>query len=64
VGLWHIDTLDFGNVQDFQSASAWITVFGFLLDGRLLSSRTGSRATAPTCVIGFCRHFFTSFRKK
>ena len=64
MGLWHIDTLDFGNVQHFQSASARIAVLGFLLDGRLFSSRTGSRAPAPACVIGFCRHFLTPFLEK
>src|SRR5699024_10844389 len=64
MGLWHIDTLDFGNVQYFQLSSARIAVLGFLLDGRLFSSRTGSRAAAPACVIGFCRHFLTPFLEK
>ena len=64
MGLWHIDTLDFGNIQHFQSASARIAVLGFLLDGSLFSSRTRSRAAAPACVIGFCRHFLTPFLEK
>ena len=64
MGLWHIDTLDFGNVQHFQSASARIAVLGFLPDSGFLPSRTGSRAAAPACVIGFCRHFFTPFLEK
>ena len=53
MGLWHIDTLDFGNVQHFQSASARIAVLGFLLDSRLFSSRTGSRAAAPPVLLDF-----------
>ena len=64
MGLWHIDTLDFGNVQHFQSAPARIAVLGFLLDRRLFSSRTGSRTAAPACVIRFCGHFLTPFLEK
>ena len=33
-------------------------------DGGFLSSRTGSRAAAPACVIGFCRHFSHLFSAK
>ena len=64
MGLWHIDTLDFGNIQHFQSAPARIAVLGFLPDSGFLPSRTGSRAAAPACVIGFCRHFLTPFLEK
>ena len=64
MGLWHIDTLDFGNIQHRKSASARIAVLGFLPDSGFLPSRTGSRAAAPACVIGFCRHFFTSSFEK
>ena len=64
MGLWHIDTLDFGNVQHFQPASARIAILGFFLDRRLFSSRTGSRTAAPACVVGFCRHFLTPFLEK
>lgn len=64
MGLWHIDTLDFRNIQHFQSAPARIAVLGFLLDSRLFSSRTGSCAAAPACVVGFCRHFLTPFLEK
>ena len=61
MGLWHIDTLNFGNVQHFQPASARIAILGFFLDRRLFSSRTRSRTAAPACVVGFCRHFLTPF---
>ena len=64
MGLWHIDTLDFGNIQNCESASARIAVLGFLPDSGFLPSRTGSRAAAPACVIGFCRHFLTPFLEK
>lgn len=35
----------------------------FFLDSGFLPSRTGSRTASPACVIGFRRHFFTSFPK-
>lgn len=64
MGLWHIDTLDFGNIQHCEAPPARIAILGFLPDSGFLPSRTGSRTTTPTCVIGFCRHFLTPFLEK
>ena len=59
MGLWHINTLDFGNVQHLKGSAAGITVLGLLLDGRFLPSRTGSCSASAACVVGFCGHDIT-----
>ena len=56
VGLWHFNTLDFGNIQHFKFSAAGIPVFGLVLDCGFLPSRTGSCTAAPACVIRFCGH--------
>ena len=63
MGLWHIDTLDFGNVKHFQFPSAWIAVLGFFPDSGFLPSRTGSRTPRPPVLLDFVG-IFSPFPRK